>query len=90
MKSKFEKTGEEIRRQTRELILAFMKQSEDCQPGAEGIRQAELFRTCGLDWGEQPTATSTQQNFWLVGLLRTLEGEGIVERDTTTKKWKLK
>lgn len=90
MKSKFEKTGEEIRRQTRELILAFMKQGEDCQPGAEGIRQAELFRTCGLDWGEQPTATSTQQNFWIVGLLRTLEGEGIVERDTTTKKWKLK
>ena len=43
MKSKFKKIGEEIRRQTRELILAFMKQSEDCQPGAEGIRQAELF-----------------------------------------------
>lgn len=38
MKSKFKKIGEEIRRQTRELILAFMKQSEDCQPGAEGIR----------------------------------------------------
>lgn len=70
--------------------VAFMKQSEDCQLGAEGIRQAELFRACGLDWGEQPAATSTQQNFWLVGLLRTLEGEGLVERDTTTKKWKLK
>ena len=90
MKSRFEKVGDEIRRQTRELILDFMKQSEECQPGAEGIKQAELFRVCGLDWGEQPTATSTQQNFWLVGLLRTLESEGIVERDVSTKKWRLK
>ena len=90
MKSKFEKAGNEIRRQARELILDFMKQSEDCQPRAKGIKQAELFRVCGLDWGEQPTATSTQQNFWLVGLLRTLESEGIVERDVTTKKWRLK
>lgn len=43
-----------------------------------------------LGLGGQPTATSTQQNFWLVGLLRTLESEGIVERDVTTKKWRLK
>lgn len=90
MKSRFEKMGEEIRKQTRELVLDFMKHSEECRPNAEGIKQAELFRVCGLDWGEQPTATSTQQNFWLVGLLRTLESEGIVERDKTTKKWKLK
>ena len=47
--------------------MSFMQQSEACQPSAEGIKQAELFRVCGLDWGEQPTATSTQQNFWLVG-----------------------
>ena len=90
MKSRFEKAGDEIRKQTRELVLDFMKQSEECQLGAEGIKQAELFRVCGLDWGEQLTATSTQQNFWLVGLLRTLESEGIVERDVTTKKWRLK
>lgn len=51
MKSRFEKAGDEIRRQTRELILNFMKQSEECQPRAEGIKQAELFRVCGLDWG---------------------------------------
>lgn len=90
MKSRFEIMGEDIRKQTRELVMSFMQQSEACQPSAECIKQAELFRVCGLDWGEQPTATSTQQNFWLVGLLRTLESEGIVERDVTTKKWRLK
>lgn len=90
MKSRYEKIGEDIRKQTRELIISYMKHCEECQPNSEGIKQAELFRVCGLDWGEQPTATSTQQNFWLVGLLRTLEHEGIVERDTSTKKWRLK
>ena len=31
--------------------MSFMQQSEACQPSAEGIKQAELFRVCGLDWG---------------------------------------
>lgn len=53
----------------------------------EDVNKKLLF----VAWiGGQPTATSTQQNFWLVGLLRTLESEGIVERDVTTKKWRLK
>ena len=90
MKSRFEKIGEDIRKQTRDLVISYMQQSEECQAGAEGVKQAELFRMCGLDWGEQLTATSTQQNFWLVGLLRTLENGGVVERDGVTKKWRLK
>lgn len=38
MKSKFEKVGDEIRKQARELVLDFMKQSEECHLGAEGIK----------------------------------------------------
>ena len=49
MKSRFEIMGEDIRKQTRELVMSFMQQSEACLPSAEGIKQAELFRECELD-----------------------------------------
>ena len=49
MKSRFEIMGEDIRKQTRELVMSFMLQSEACQPSAEGFKQAELFRVFGLD-----------------------------------------
>lgn len=40
---------------------------------SEGMKQADIFRACGLDWEDQPNATSSQQPFWLVALPRVLE-----------------
>lgn len=90
MMTKFEILGENIRYQTKELILNYMKQDENSQENGEGIKLAELFRACGLDWGEQPNATSSNQQYWLVALMRDLENEGKVERDLRSKKWRLK
>lgn len=90
MMTKFEILGENIRNQTKELILNYMKQDENSQENGEGIKLAELFRVCGLDWGEQPNATSSNQQYWLVALMRDLEKEGKVERDLDSKKWRLK
>ena len=45
--------GESIRLAARQLVLDYMHASANCQPGQFGIRQADLFRNCGLDWGDQ-------------------------------------
>lgn len=57
---------------------------------AEGMKQAEIFRNCGLDWGSQENATSSNQQYWIVGLLRQLEKENKIVRDESTKKWNIK
>ena len=64
-----------------------MCKSPDCSSFSRGLKQAEIFRACGLDWGEYPNATSSNQQYWLVALLRELELEGKVKRDPITKKW---
>lgn len=82
--------GTSLRLQIKELVLDFMKRTDECSPDAEGLKQADIFRSCGLDWDDQPNATSSQQHFWVVGLLRVLEKDNLVQRDITTKKWRLK
>ena len=81
--------GIEIRKMAKELVLKFMRNTEKCAPCAEGMSQAEIFRACGLDWGQYPHATSSNQQYWIVALLRELECEGKVERDTESKKWRI-
>lgn len=90
MITKYQISGNILRDQAKDLVLSYLKHNEDCWPNCEGIKQAELFRECGLDWGEQPNATSSQQQYWLVGMLRDFESQAIIERDKTTKKWRLK
>lgn len=82
--------GTQIRENTKELILEYMQNHTVCSSNGEGIKQAELFRACGLDWGDCKNATSTNQQYWLVALLRMLESDNLIIRDTFTKKWKLK
>lgn len=82
--------GESLRLQVKSLVLEYMQTNPDCASNSEGMKQAEIFRACGLDWNDQPNATSSQQHFWLVALLRVLEKEGIVQRDSVNKKWRLK
>ena len=86
---KIRQAGEEIRKQSKMLVLDYMKSNEDCAYYGKGLRQAQLFRLCGFDWGEYEKAESSRQQYWIVGLLRTLEKEGLVQRDGVSKKWRL-
>lgn len=82
--------GTELRLAIKELVFDYMKNSPDCAVYADGLKQAEIFRQCGLDWGEYPNATSSNQQYWIVALLRVLESEGKVQRDVDSKKWRIK
>lgn len=79
--------GKNLRNEIKVLVYDYMKSTAECDPYAEGLKQAEIFRACGLDWGEYPNATSSNQQYWLVALLRELESEEKVKRDPVTKKW---
>lgn len=67
-----------------------MKNAAECLPNCGGLKQAEIFHECGLDWGTYENTTSSNQQYWVVGLLRDLEKDGLVQRDIITKKWRLK
>lgn len=82
--------GTELRLAIKELVFDYMKNSPDCAVYADGLKQAEIFRQCGLDWGEYPNATSSNQQYWIVALLRELESEGKAQRDVDSKKWRIK
>ena len=82
--------GTELRLAIKELVFDYMKNSPDCAVYADGLKQAEIFRQCGLDWGDYPNATSSNQQYWIVALLRELESEGKAQRDVDSKKWRIK
>lgn len=82
--------GTELRLAIKELVFNYMSNSPDCAAYAEGLTQAEIFRQCGLDWGEYPNVTSSNQQHWVAALLRELEAEGKVQRDSGSKKWRIK
>lgn len=86
---KFSQVGEKIREQAKDLVLSYMKSNPNCTRYGKGLRQAELFRLCGFDWGDYEKAESPRQQYWIVGLLRTLENEGFTQRDSASKKWRL-
>lgn len=88
--SQFVDAGLEIRNQAKELVFRFMQASALCQPSAEGMRLARIFRECGLDWGDYPKATSSNQQYWVVALVRELEAEGKVERISESGPWRLR
>lgn len=89
MKNYFE-LGKNLRLEIKELVLSFMQNSPNCDPLDEGMKQAEIFRACGLDWGSYKNATSSNQQYWIVGLLRDLETDGFIQKNIETKKWHLK
>ncbi len=74
-------------------ILSFLCPNEysriKCQKDSNGVALAQIFRDCGFDWGEYKNATSSNQQYWCVALVRELEKEGKVER-LESKKWRLK
>ena len=86
----YKQEGNKLRLEFKNLIYNFMKNSSDCQNFSEGLRQSEIFRSCGMDWGERQNATSSNQQYWIVALLRELEEENKIQRDNTNKKWRLR
>ena len=86
----YHKQGEELRNQMKALVLEFMKSRKECSVNSDGLHQAEIFRECGLDWGDQKCAKSDNQQYYVNALIRVLESEGKVQRDEITKKWRLK
>ena len=86
----FEAQGAELRSAAKSLVLDFMTSTSRCRPGGEGMKQAEIFRACGFDWGTYEKATSSNQQYWVVALLRELEAEGRVEQASESGPWRLR
>lgn len=82
--------GTNFRLQIKSLVYDYMQNTPECSHDQVGIKQATIFKECGLDWGEHTNATSSNQQYWLVAILRELESEGHIQRDFSTKKWRLK
>ncbi|OQK49634.1 hypothetical protein XM77_u0045 [Vibrio vulnificus] len=47
----FESKGELLRNHAKGLVVEFMQSHPDCSPNSLGMKQAEIFRRCGLGWG---------------------------------------
>jgi len=84
-----EKRGEALRTLSKSTVLQYIQNTPECRPNAEGKRLASIFRECGFDWGERQNATSSNQQYWVVALMRDLEAEGRVERVTDSGPWRL-
>ena len=86
----FRKKGEELRNDFKNLVLEYMLSEEKCGRFNIGMKQADIFRACGMDWGEKENCTSSNQQYWIVAILRELEEENKIQRDLETKKWRIK
>ncbi len=86
----FKKKGEILRNDFKNLVYEYMSSKDECNNFNKGMKQAEIFRDCGMDWGEKENCTSSNQQYWIVAILRELEEEGKIQRDNETKKWRLK
>jgi len=49
--TKFETRGNEIRDLCKTLVLEFMQATKECQPGKTGMKQSQIFKNGGFDWG---------------------------------------
>lgn len=87
--TKFETKGKEIRLLCKSLVLDFMQATHECRPGNVGMRQSQIFKNCGFDWGGYDKVTSSQQQYWIVAILSELKEEGIVERMSDSGPWRL-
>jgi hypothetical protein len=87
--TKFETRGKEIRDYCKSLVLEFMQATLECKAGNIGMRQAQIFKNCGFEWGNYPKVTSSQQQYWIVAILSELRAEGKVEQIAESGPWRL-
>jgi hypothetical protein len=78
-----------LRELAKRIVTGFMATQPDCRKAGRGMKQSEIFRACGFDWGQQHRSTSSNQQYWLVALLRSLEQEGAVEQVGESGPWRL-
>ncbi len=88
--TQFQSRGYELRGVVKALVLEFMQSTEECQPGEQGLKLAQIFKRCGFDWGDYPKATSSNQQYWVSAIVRELEAEGRVERVSESGPWRLR
>jgi len=86
----FQSRGASLRAEAKALVYGFMRATPACRPGGEGMRLSPIFRACGFDWGEYEKATSSNQQYWVVALMRELEAEERVERVSPSGPWRLR
>ena len=84
----FHDRGAALRAEAKALVLEFLDHQIDARPSGPGIRQAEIFRACGFDWGDFPKATSSNQQYWTVALLKQLEAEGKIIQVRESGPWR--
>ena len=87
---RFYQRGERLRAEAKQLVLEFMGLTPSCRAGAEGMRLSPIFQACGFDWGTYAKATSSNQQYWVVALMRELEKEGKVEQVSPSGPWRLR
>lgn len=87
---KFIGEGKKLRSLAKQLVVSFMNSESDCCTSGPGIKQSQIFKSCGFDWGDYEKATSSNQQYWVIGLLRELEAEGRVEQVRPSGPWRLK
>lgn len=61
--SSFMERGESVKDVVSRLIIDFMQSRSECRENGSGLKQAEIFRGCGLYWGAQQNATSSNQQY---------------------------
>jgi hypothetical protein len=85
----FETRGKQIRNLCKMLVFEFMQVTTQCQRSKPGMRQSQIFKNCGFDWGVYPRVTSSNQQYWIVAILSELKKEGKVERVSESSLWRL-
>lgn len=86
--NEFHDRGAAIRAEAKALVFEFLEFHTDARPDGRGIRQAEISRACGFDWGDFPKATSSNQQYWTVALLKQLEAEGKILQIKASGPWR--
>ena len=87
--TEFEERGKNIREQCESLVLYFMSSTAACQPNGSGMKQSQIFKACGLDFGDYDKVTSTNQQYLIVAILRELESERKVHQIKESGPWRL-
>lgn len=84
----FYSRGVEIQQSAKALVVDYLKHHPDTHPSGNGVRQSIIFKECGFDWGSYPKATSSNQQFWVIAILKDLEKAGSIEQIKQGGPWR--
>jgi len=74
-----------VREPVEQIIIKFMQNNVQGSSYGSGIKLSDLFRLCGFSCRDKENAASSQQKYWIVAAMRTLEEKGIVKRDSNKR-----